>query len=449
MTHVELAPCVCCGLMIGAVAWMGNGGTAPVALSTEPVVDAGAMASPIFVTHAPGDISRLFIIDQPGVIRVYDLGAKVLLPEPFLDLGDSVLCCGERGLLGLAFHPDYGVNGRFFVNYSGPGGGFAGQTVVAEYQVSTDPNIAIQEPVQTLFTIPDSYSNHNGGWMDFGPDGYLYISTGDGGGGGDPDNNAQNTSTMLGKILRIDVNTTPYSIPTTNPFFGVRGAEPSIWAYGLRNPWRCSFDSVTGDLWIGDVGQAEDEEINFQPALSAGGEDYGWDIVEGFDCYEPPTECSSDGVVMPLYDYVHQTADPIRCAVIGGYVYRGCAIPELDGWYVFGDYCSGEIQMIDPSDLSMTKALDPGSNLKSFGVDATGEIYVCHDGGVSRLVRTDGKAGRCGPSTGDMNNDGLVDGADLGLLLSAWGSDSGAADLDGDGIVNGADLGLLLSSWTN
>lgn len=251
-------------------------------LVLEPVAE--GLTAPLDVVD-PGDGSgRLFIVQQGGEILVHD-GSRVL-EQPFLDLSTQVSCCDERGLLGLAFHPRYSENARFFVNYTGRS---SGQTIVSGFEVSSDPNVADSSSELQLLTISQPFSNHNGGHLAFGPDGFLYIGTGDGGSGGDPQNRAQDLGSLLGKILRIDVDRgEPFAIPDGNPFAGDPAAREEIWAYGLRNPWRFTFDRLTGDLFIGDVGQNAIEEIDFQPARSAGGENYGWRVMEGSQCFEPP-----------------------------------------------------------------------------------------------------------------------------------------------------------------
>lgn len=333
---------------------------------------------PVLVTHA-GD-ERLFIVEQPGTIRVFENGA--LLPEPFLDISERVNDrANEQGLLGLAFHPDYAANGVFFLNYTGADG----QTVIARYRVTDDPNRADPNSETIILQIEQPYANHNGGNLIFGPDGYLYIGMGDGGAAGDPENRAQNLRELLGKMLRIDVNADRYAIPADNPFVGRSDALPEIWSYGVRNPWRFSFDRATGDMYMADVGQNEYEEVNFQPASSRGGENYGWRFLEGTHPYEgrPPAD-----VVMPVAEYSHGEGG---CSVTGGFVYRGATLPALNGVYFFGDYCSGLIWSLhrDPAG-AWQRALfaETGMTLSSFGEDLAGELYVLdhRDGVVYRLA---------------------------------------------------------------
>jgi cysteine-rich repeat protein len=366
-------------------------GNAP---STVLVTD--AVALPVHVSAPPLDPHRVFIIEQRGRIRIVRDG--VLLPDPFLAIENRVSCCGERGLLGLAFHPDFETNGRFFVDYTNT----AGDTVIARYQVGTDPDRVAATSERILLTIDQPFSNHNGGQVAFGPDGYLYIGMGDGGSGGDPRENAQSDGTLLGKLLRVDVDVDEppyYRVPPDNPNAG-RGAPLGlIWSKGLRNPWRFSFDRATSDLYIADVGQGDIEEIDFQPASSAGGENYGWDIFEGTECYEPdPFPTCPDppvGFVHPLFEYPHSDG---RCSVTGGFVYRGCALPDLHGQYFFADYCTRYLQSFALVDGVVTgmqdrsAALAPGggrliNNVTSFGEDARGELYIAdYDGEVYKVV---------------------------------------------------------------
>jgi glucose/arabinose dehydrogenase len=343
----------------------------------------------LYVTQAPGDISRLFVVEQPGKIRVISRGT--LLTTPFLDLTSVAgYDGGERGLLSMAFHPNYANNHRFFVLYTDA----SGTIQIVRYSVSSDPDVADPTSAQVILSISHpTFANHNGGLITFGPEGYLYIGVGDGGGGGDPAGNAQRTDTLLGKILRIDVNSgSPYVVPASNPFVGLSPARPEIWAYGLRNPWRFSFDRVTHDLYIADVGQSSREEVDVQPATSAGGENYGWNIMEGTICYPPPTTgCSQAGLVPPVFDYVTHSAG--TCSITGGYVYRGTRLPLLAGHYVYGDYCSGRVSSFRYGNGAVTEQHDYTpefgvlGHITSFGEDTAGELYVVTQGGnVYRIV---------------------------------------------------------------
>jgi glucose/arabinose dehydrogenase len=340
------------------------------AVELEVNVVVRGLDAPLGVTHAGDGSGRLFVIEQGGTVRIVSGGE--VLPEPFLDVSDLVVAGGEQGLLGLAFHPGYEDNGRFFVNYTDTNG----DTVVAEYAVSQDAGAADPGSERVLLRIDQPFPNHNGGHLVFGPDGYLYIGTGDGGGAGDPEGNGQDTSTLLGKLLRIDVDARAgdrYGIPPGNPFAGDAEGRPEIWAYGLRNPWRFSFDPSSGDLWIADVGQSAFEEINRRGA-GAAGLNYGWDVMEGRNCYEEEG-CDRSGKVMPLSSYSHEHG----CSVTGGLVYRGTAAPELRGGYVFGDYCSGNIWVLDSRAegfVEPVQVLSDQGSISSFGEDEERELYM-------------------------------------------------------------------------
>ena len=348
---------------------------------------ASGLSAPVFVISPPGDLQRVFIVEQPGRIKILLDGE--ILPAPFLDIADDVAFGGERGLLGLAFHPDYENNGYFFVNYTNN----SGTTIISRFTVTVDPDIADPNSETLILSIPQPFSNHNGGMLAFGPnDGYLYIGMGDGGSGGDPGNRAQDDGELLGKMLRIDIDGgSPYSIPPDNPFVGPGDPLDEIWAKGLRNPWRFSFDRSSEDMYIADVGQNAWEEIDFQPASSAGGENYGWRLMEGNHCYNPPSDCDPGGLTYPIYEY-SRGGSPFRCSITGGYVYRGDDIPDLQGIYFFADYCSDQIWSFryDGNNISefedRTSELDPGNGLSiddisSFGEDGSGELYIVDLGG--------------------------------------------------------------------
>lgn len=371
------------GIVLAAVACDDTAVTPPHEdqdLALELVTD--QVVEPVYLTSPPGDDRRLFVLERAGRVRVILDGE--LLEEPFLDITDQTSSGGERGLLGLAFHPDFAARGVVFVHHTD----LAGDTHVVRYTASSD-DLADAASAETVLEVEQPYANHNGGQIAFGPDGYLYIGLGDGGSGGDPRGNGQDPTTLLGTILRIDVDGgTPYAVPADNPFAANADGAGEVWAYGLRNPWRFSFDRATGDLWIGDVGQARLEEISVQPAASAGGENFGWNVMEGTECFEADT-CDTDGLTPPVYEYDHDEG----CSVTGGYVYRGAAIPQLVGRYVFGDYCTGFIRTLrlqgggatDVVDL--TDALGTVGGLASFGEDAAGELYVVDIGGaVYRVV---------------------------------------------------------------
>jgi glucose/arabinose dehydrogenase len=337
---------------------------------------------PVELTHAGDSSGRLFLLEQAGRILIARDGNMV--GEPYLNITGRVGSNGsEQGLLGLAYHPDYPRNGYFYVNYTDRDG----NTVISRFSVSgQNPDVADPDSEKRLFYISQPYPNHNGGSVVFGPDGYLYLGLGDGGAGGDPQGNAQNTGVLLGKILRIDVDHgDPYAIPPDNPF-AQGGGAPEVWAYGLRNPWRFSFDALTSDLYIGDVGQNAWEEIDYLPANAAGGVNFGWDYREGNHPFEGPVPASVE-LVDPVSEYGHDQG----CSVTGGLVYRGQMLPEWQGVYLYGDYCSGSVWgLVRGADGAWQHALvfDSGGRISSFGEDETGEIYIIgHGGRVFRLVR--------------------------------------------------------------
>jgi hypothetical protein len=375
---------------------------------------------------------RLFIVYQCGRIRIIKNG--VLLGTAFLDIDAKTNCSGEQGFLGLDFHPNYQSNGEFFVNYTD----LSGRTVVSKFTVSGNPDIANTTETMVI-RINQPFSNHNGGWIGFGPDGYLYIAMGDGGDANDPAERAQDlVGELLGKMLRIDVNGDDfpadalknYAIPPDNPFVGITG-DDEIWAYGLRNPWRNSFDRETGDLYIADVGQNEWEELDFQPASSDGGENYGWDCTEGLECRASDVGCTCPDAshTLPFHVYLH--GGPPCDSITGGYVYRGCAIDGLQGTYFFGEYCRNTIWSLRYDGVTVTEfadrtvELDPPvgaiNSPSSFGEDADGELYIVdHGGEIYKLITTDAVvdcntnlvADACDISRGtseDMNFDGIPD----------------------------------------
>lgn len=339
------------------------------------------LANPVFLTAPPGD-PRLFIVEQAGRVRVVKDGA--LLPTPFLDISARVVSGGERGLLSLAFDPSYATNGRFYVYYTGA----QGDIFVDRHVVSANPDIASTAFEPVIAVEHRSASNHNGGLVMFGPDGMLYLAPGDGGGGGDPQNNGQNINSLLGKMLRLDVSSLPYTIPPDNPFVNQPGAD-EIWALGLRNPWRFAFDGsgAAAMLYIADVGQNAWEEINAVPA-SAPGVNYGWRTMEGRHCFNPPNGCNTAGLTLPVHEYGHDEG----CSITGGFVYRGAAIPELAGHYFYSDFCGGWLRSLRVSGATATDhvAWNIGNvgNVLSFGKDGSGELYLLSSNGrVYRIVR--------------------------------------------------------------
>jgi glucose/arabinose dehydrogenase len=350
-------------------------GTPPTALAARLREVANGLDAPLFLTSPPGDQSRAFVVEQGGRIRI--IRNDALVPTPFLDISGKISSGGERGLLGLAFHPQYATNGRFVVYYTNP----SGDIRIASYKVTANPEVADPASEQILLAVPHpSFSNHNGGMVVFGPDGRLYAGIGDGGSGGDPNGNGQNRNTLLAKLVRLDVNAAGQaSVPSDNPFVGQSGVRPEIWSYGLRNPWRFSFDRLTGDLYIGDVGQNSREEINVSTdqADFGRGLNYGWKIMEGTACFSPSSGCNKTGLTQPVIDYGHNDG----CSVTGGYVYRGSLAPALRGHYFYADYCSGWVRSFRLAGRQVTQPLDwstlrPGGQITSFGEDAGGELYI-------------------------------------------------------------------------
>jgi glucose/arabinose dehydrogenase len=341
-----------------------------VAINLIPV--ANGLTKPLYLTHAGDGGGRLFVLEQAGRILIVQGGQ--VNPTPFLDIVSLVGSdANEQGLLGIAFHPQYGENGLFFVNYTDK----QGDTIIARYQVSTNPDAADPDSAKILLTIDQPYANHNGGQVVFGPDGYLYIGMGDGGAGGDPHNNGQNVNVLLGKILRLDVdNGDPYGIPADNPFAANGQGSPEIWSYGWRNPWRISFDTATGDMYIADVGQNQYEEIDVELAGTPGGQNYGWRFMEGLHCFDSSgCDAASQGLVLPVAEYDHGQG----CSVTGGYVYRGSQFPALTGIYFYGDYCSGIIWGLRheaDGSWSNTELLQSSQTISSFGQDEAGEVYL-------------------------------------------------------------------------
>ncbi len=453
---------------------------------TTQAIGPATDARPLQAMQSPGDqTTRLFLVEQrlgslqTGRIRIFKNGA--FNATPFLQVS-PVSTADEQGLLGMAFHPNYATNGKFYINYTGTGG----TTFIDEYTVSANPDVADAASRRQILSYAQPFDNHNGGWIDFGPDGYLYISSGDGGSGNDPGNRAQTINNagatqFLGKLLRLDVNgddfpadpAKNYRIPPTNTFgvAGNPGAE--IWAYGLRNPWRPSFDKLTGDLWIADVGQDQFEEVNFQPAGAAGGRNYGWRCMEGFNCTGlSGCTCNAASLTLPLFQYRHSgTAIPPTnangCSITGGFVYRGCAIPSIAGLYIFGDYCTGRIFAYNRTTNTATQLLQMGLGLTSFGEDNDGELYFCmrgsgSNGSLLKLVPTtaitdcngNGRAdcsdiasGRSVDTNGDnipdecqcladFNGDTEVDFFDYLDFVDAFSSNLPTADFNGDGSID-------------
>lgn len=337
--------------------------------TTSLVATGIAVPTDIVVTPLADD-NRLFIVQRAGTIKIIDKNGSQEATA-FLDISSKVKDSGEMGLLGMAFHPKFAQNGYFYVNYVDK----EEYTNIARFQVNAE-GLADPATEKLIFKVKQPYSNHNAGALAFGPDGFLYIPLGDGGSGGDPQNRAQNKAEYLGKLLRVDIDSgDPYSIPTSNPFVANGAFKPEIWAWGLRNPWRISFDLKTGELYIADVGQNAVEEVNIQSAASKGGENYGWPCYEGNQPYKPDGCEDVSKYVIPAFEYTHETG---RCSITGGYVYRGSRIPNLNGQYIYGDLCTGEIFATKPQDDSwaQTKLLQTPYMISTFGQDNDGEMYV-------------------------------------------------------------------------
>ena len=398
------------------------GGT-PARAAIELRTVATGLSAPIYVTHAGDGSGRLFIVEQGGLIRI--LSGDTVLNMPFLDLSDRVHTELEAGLLGMAFHPNYSINGRFFVNYVTEGSNGL-ETIIAEYAVSPeDANVADTDSEEILLRFPQDTAQHNGGMLAFGPDGFLYIATGDGGVVQDLMYRAQNLETLLGKVLRIDVDSgAPYGVPPDNPFVDMPGRD-EIWAYGLRNPWRFSIDPVTGRLIAGDVGRTRREEVDI---IEAGG-NYGWNTMEGTLCFLPSSNCNTEGLIPPVHEYDHGPG----CAITGGYVYRGTEIPSLWGKYLFADFCSGQIGSlteISAGEWQSERLLQAAFLLSSFGEDESGELYIVGyeylanppNGTVRKIVSTD-------VPQSAVNENGVVNAASFlpgpvapGQIVSIFGS---------------------------
>jgi len=424
-----------------------------------PVLDfttfVSGLTEPLFVTNAGDGSNRLFIVEQTGQIRVLDSGNTSPNSTPFLDIsstgsnpvsdfisypnnGDS-----EQGLLGLAFDPNYASNGYFYVTYTTDLGNSnqcpataptSGQTckfstTLARYHATPASDVADPGDGTVLLVAPKVYTNHNGGMIAFGPDGYLYMSIGDGGSGGDPDGNGQSLDTLSAKLLRLDVSGPTYAIPHTNPFYNDSdpNVKQEIWAYGLRNAWRFSFDKLTGDLYIGDVGQDTQEEVDFQSHLSSGGQNYGWNILEGNLCFHPSSGCVKPAnYVAPVATYNHGNNDSYGCALMGGYVYRGSQYPSMQGYYFYGDLCSGKVFGLNRNGNTWKSTIlaSPGYNITSFGQDEQGELYLTDYAG-GQVIKISSPVNAAGTFTSQGNLDGFIvesgSGTGLGGTINSTG----------------------------
>jgi len=408
---------------------------------TTPAVSAelyeDGFEQPVFVTHANDGSGRLFVVEQPGLIRIVRNSFTFL--QSFLDIRERVAFGGERGLLSMAFHPDYANNGRFFVNYTARGDG---RTVIAEYRVSDNPDVALPQE-RVILTIDQPFANHNGGQIQFGPDGFLYIGMGDGGSGGDPRGNGQNLSTLTGSLLRIDVDSDdPYAVPDDNPFLSTPAARPEIYAYGLRNPWRFSFDRCDGRLFLVDVGQNRVEEVN----LIVSGGNYGWNTMEGSECFQAAA-CIQGGLELPITEYFHGNQG--GRSITGGYVYRGTQFQDLAGRYFFADFVSSRVWSLvetAPGSWTRQELFVAPFNVSSFGEDEAGEVYLTgFDGGVYRLVQVETSSVSSLGHALDVNGNQLLDDAEIMEAVRLWATGEPVPGL-GIQIDDGA-MTSLIAQW--
>jgi len=413
----------------------------------------GIFDDPVFVTHAGDGSGRLFIVEQDGAIRIIDDNGTTL-PVPFIDIDPRVLSGGEQGLLGLAFHPKYTANGKYYVNYTTNDGGRV--TRISEFiDPDVTDNVGDETTERVLLQFSQPFSNHNGGWIGFGPDGYLYISTGDGGSAGDPGNRAADLGELLGKMLRIDVDEQDqgleYGIPDGNPWAddGDASTRAEIYHYGLRNAWRCAFDRDTGDLWMADVGQNAREEVNHNIGNTPG-VFYGWRCREGNIAF---SSCGVTGWVDPVHWYAHNQG----CSITGGYVYRGCELGEdYQGLYFFSDYCNGQVWTLDPDNAyALNFEFSGGFGIVSYGEDEDGELYLCRGNTVYKFVNpgaadddNDGVPDACQSAcAADFNGNGVTDFPDVGQFLTLFAAGDLQADLNGDGSVSFPDVSAFLGQF--
>jgi len=383
---------------------------------------------PVALANAGDNSGRLFIAEQAGIVWTYK--DNHLNQTPFLTIADRVSCCDELGLLGLAFHPKFASNGELYVNYTDNNG----DTIIARYRSGENPNIIDPASEEIILKVNQPLSNHNGGHLAFGPDGFLYIGLGDGGGSGDPQNNAQMPLTLLGKMLRIDVDSNfPYAIPDSNPFAEDDFTLDEIWALGLRNPFRYSFDRITGDLFIADVGQDLIEEVNIHYANTPAGENFGWRRMEGSACFIPLVTCNFDNnLTLPEFQYIHSQG---RCSITGGYVYRGSILQSLYGDYIYGDFCSGEIFRASSDDRKIWATsvfLETNLSITTFGEDEAGELYVADLGGAVYQLK---KTLTISPGSGTYHSAQEID-----LAVIVLDSDIDTANFNVLATLDGADV---------
>ncbi|MCH9699646.1 MAG: PQQ-dependent sugar dehydrogenase [Gammaproteobacteria bacterium] len=391
----------------------------PVGAVNLQLTQVSELGAVVDIKHAGDGSQRLFLLQQNGVIRILDNGQ--LLAEPFVDISNQVSFGGEQGLLSMAFSPQFNSNNRVYLYYTDSNG----DSVLS--RLTASGNRLDSDSEEILLTISQPFGNHNGGRLEFGPDGMLYLGTGDGGGGGDPQNNSQNRQSLLGKLLRLDVDSqsTGFSIPADNPFFNSPDTRSEIWALGLRNPWRMAFDRLTGDLYIADVGQTLFEEVHFQPASSTGGENYGWNIMEASSCFNSTT-CNTNGLTLPIAEYDHNNGD---CSITGGQVYRGTAYPDLVGRYIYGDFCTGRIWSVhnEQNNWQVEVLQESGSGMFTFGEDQAGNMYLSNSNGV--FLISDGPAATLNPLinfNGSMSGSYTVDGLpDQGIILTVGQNEQG------------------------
>ncbi|MBU3728004.1 MAG: PQQ-dependent sugar dehydrogenase [Phycisphaerales bacterium] len=454
-----------CAALLCALAFAPDASAQQVAVRTR--LFASGFSFPLHMAQAPGDATRFYVVQKGGLVRIIETssGTPTILSTPFVNLtGISFAVSStsdERGLLGMAFHPDYVNNGYVYLYYTAASTN--ANTLVRMTRSASNPLTLDPASRVTMLSWADPFQNHNGGWLEFGPDGNLYLGTGDGGSANDPDNRSQDiTEQRHGKILRVTPtigNTAPYySIPADNPFAGAITGDDEIWAFGLRNPWRCAFDRETGALYIADVGQSAQEEISYQPP-GVGGRNYGWRCQEGTSCTGlTGCTCNSAALTPPIRTYTRSSTTG-GGSITGGRVYRGCAMPDLRGTYFYCDYSSNNYWSFRYNGTTLTEFVQRNAEFRtatggqtvsvvvSWAEDHEGELYlIAHGGNIYKMIPASGEVVCTPPNPADFNNDGRVNGLDLTQLLSCWGTACG--DVDGDGTTGGTDLTALLASWS-